>query len=590
MVSEQLSFAFARPVWLLALLPAVALCWLLYQRSQRRSGWEALLPRPMHAALLQRVASDRPRMGYVLLAGAWFISIIALAGPSWSVPLTTAATNQSAIVLVLEVTPAMLAEDVTPNRLQRARHKIHDVIRLAPDHRLALVAFAGSAHRVTPLSHDRQTLTNLLGALEPDIMPAEGNDLDAALTLAREMIADLPSAGAQILLLTAGSDPAALEALKRHAAELGPQLAILGVGTPTGAPVPNADGGFRRDEAGRILVPRLDSQALGAIARQRGAAYRSVSTTDSDLQQLLLPRQAVRGETSEQHMIWRDQGHWLLLLLLPLAAIGARRGWLGVMLLLGLLPLPAEAAWEDWWQRPDQQAAELLEQRRPAEAALRFEDPRWKAWSLYQAERYEAAAEAYADVVAGEPEQPDNHFHYGTALAMAGDYEAALEAFEQALTRDPDHEAARHNRSKVEALLEALREQAKLDGKQPAGNDAADQNGPSEKTEGAETGSDGQPASETATEQQAEPQRAAESGAADLATSSTSREPIAGSPLGAGAADGAALSPDAATEARQAEQAQSLRQWLEDIPDNPAELLRRKFLYQHMQRQQGSPP
>ena len=588
MGTEYLPLTFSRPAWLLVLLPALALCWLLYQRSQRRSGWEALLPLRMQQALLERETNNRPRARYLLLGGVWLIAVIALAGPSWSLPLETNPENQAAIVLVLEVTPAMLATDVPPSRLQRARHKVHDVIRLAADHQLALIAYAGSAHRVTPLSHDRATLTNLLGALEPDIMPAEGRDLDAALTLAREMLAGLPPSSSQVLLLTSGADAGQLQALERHAGELGAQLAILGVGTQTGAPVPGAGGGFQRDEAGRILVPRLDSQALAGIARRHGAAYHGVTTTDQDLEHLLPLRQYSAVAAEQQQMILRDQGHWLVLLLVPLAALGARRGWLGLILLASISPLPAEAAWADWWQRRDQQGAALLEQRRPLEAAQRFEDVHWRAWALYQAEHYAAASDAYAQVVAGEPEDAENHFEYGTALAMAGRYEAALEAFEQALTRDPEHQAARHNRNRVEALLEELRKQA---------DQAGEPSPPDGDTQSDARADDTEPSQETQKLNEAEQVQdaaqdsaAASAGSTADAVSALAQDATAPSATGVGDSAGQATVTDPADAVRQAEQAQSLRQWLEDIPDNPAELLRRKFLYQHMQQQQGSRP
>ncbi len=490
----------------------------------------------------------------------------------------------------MDVTPSVLAADISPSRLQRARHKVHDVMRLAADHQLGLVAYAGSAHRVTPLSHDRATLINLLGALEPGIMPVEGNSLGAALELARKMIDEQPPASSQILLMISSSEPEQLEALERHAAELGPQLAILGIGSQAGAPVPSTDGGFLRDSAGRILVPRLDSKTLAAIARRHGSAFHVVTTSDADLDHLLLLGQSsVRGE--EPQTTLQDQGHWLLLLLLPLAALGARRGWLGVLLLASLAPFPAEAAWIDWWQRPDQQGAALLNQQRPAEAAKRFEDPAWRGWALYQAQRYPAAAEAYANVIMRNPDDPEGHFHYGTALAMAGRYEDALEAFEQALTRDPDHEAARHNRSRVEAWLERLREQTadgEADPQEPDGQEPTEGQQQEQQPADAER-NQLQWAPDDASVNAEIPQTASPSSASSDLPAAASDGAAAG-PGTASAEGTAASNPDPVAAARQAEQTQALRQWLEDIPDNPAELLRRKFLYQHLQQQQGSQP
>lgn len=592
MDAEQWMITFARPAWLTALVPVLALGWLLYQKSQRHSGWEQLLPPAMQRELLQSDLADRPRARFWLLIIGWLLAVLALAGPSWSVPAPTASPNQASVIVVLDVTPGMLADDVAPNRLQRAKHKIRDLLRLASDYQIALIAYAGSAHVVVPQTRDQNTLTNLLDALEPSIMPASGHDVGAALKLASEMIAERPASLSRILLITSASEPEQLQALQQYAAELGPQLAILGVGTQAGAPLPLPGGGFMRDQQGRILVPRLDNQALAAIARQHGAAYHSVTPDDVDLQRLVPRFHETAFSADGEQIRLSDQGHWLVLLLLPLAALAGRRGWLGLSLVVSLAPPVAEAAWADLWQRPDQQGAQLVDQKRPLDAADRFEDPRWKAWALYQAEQYEAAADAYAQVISLEPDDATHHFHYGTALAMSGSLELALEAFEQALTRNPDHQGARHNRSRVEDWLEQLRQQERAgasDTGQPDGGEDGEE--PSDEPRDA----DSQPQSDAPASQEPSQPVAGDTPATGQPTPSPA-EPAAASALGSpadGSGDDASAQPSAADPvavARQAEQAQALRQWLEEIPDNPAELLRRKFLYQHLQEQQGIPP
>lgn len=589
---DQWMITFARPAWLAALLPALALGWLLYQRSQKHSGWESLLPVAMQRELLQRDLADRPRARFWLLAAGWLLAVLALAGPSWSVPAPAVSPNQAGVVVVLDVTPGMLADDVAPNRLQRAKHKIRDLLRLANDYQVALIAYAGSAHVVVPLTHDQNTLTNLLDALDPAIMPASGHNVGAALQLANEMIAERPASLSRVLLITSASEPEQLQALQQFAAELGPQLAILGIGTQAGAPLPLPGGGFMRDEQGRILVPRLDAQGLAAIARQHGAAYHSVTTDDADLKRLVPRFHETAFSVDGDQLRLSDQGHWLVLLLLPLAALAGRRGWLGLLLVAGLMPPLAEAGWLDLWQRPDQQGAQLLDQQRPLDAADRFQDPRWKAWALYQGEQYEAAADAYAEVINLEPDNAAHHFNYGTALAMSGSLELALEAFEQALTRDPDHQGARHNRSRVEDWLEQLRQQEQAGSSETGATDGSEE-GQQQAAESSNT--DKQPEPDPAAAQQS-PQPAAGDQPGAGQEAQTGADPAAASAFGSALGstnDNASPQPPAADPvaiARQAEQDQALRQWLEEIPDNPAELLRRKFLYQHLQEQQGYSP
>ncbi|MEJ6656646.1 MAG: VWA domain-containing protein, partial [Pseudomonas sp.] len=369
---DLFGLSFARPLWLLALLPAAVVLVLLYQRGWRRSGWEQLLPARLHVWLLQQHPGGSHAWRFIALGLTWTLAILALAGPMMNSVGEPQRLSDNALVIVLDVSRNMLSDDLAPNRLQRAKHKIRTVMQDYPDTQLALIAFAGSAHRVTPLSQDRATMSSLLTALEPDIMPADGQNLDMALTLARQMLADQPQSSSQVLLLTSGLDSAERDALASHAKELGGQLAILGIGTATGAPVPLPDGGFMRDSEGRILLPRLNTQQLAAVARQHGSRYHGLSIGNRDLDYLLQrPRLDASTHTSDRRLPV-DQGHWLVLLLLPLAALGARRGWLGVLLIAALLPPPAQAfSWADLWQRPDQQAMQLLEQQQPDAAAKR---------------------------------------------------------------------------------------------------------------------------------------------------------------------------------------------------------------------------
>ncbi|WP_193075333.1 VWA domain-containing protein [Pseudomonas sp. FME51] len=595
---DLFGLSFARPLWLLTLLPAMVVLVLLYQRGWRRSGWEQLLPARLHGWLLQQHPGGSHAWRFIALGLTWTLAILALAGPVVNSVGEPRRLSDNALVIVLDVSRNMLSDDLAPNRLQRAKHKIRTVMQDYPDTQLALVAFAGSAHRVTPLSQDRDTMNSLLAALEPDIMPADGQNVDLGLTLARQMLAEQPQSRSQVLLLTSGLDTAERDALARHARELGGQLAILGIGTSAGAPVPLPEGGFMRDSEGRILLPRLNTQQLAAVARQHGSRYHGLSIGNRDLDYLLLrPHIDASTHTSERRLPV-DQGHWLVLLLLPLAALGARRGWLGVLLIATLLPPPAQAfSWADLWQRPDQQAMQLLEQQQPDAAAKRFVDPAWRAWALYQAGHYQQAADAWAELAGIEPDNPDHHFNRGTAQAMAGQYPQALESYEQALTRAPEHAAARHNRGIIEALLEKLRQQQAE--QQDNQGDPSNASNAAQQSASSTNGNGGSESAATAAPSNGNGEAANDSGEAAGLSGPATDSATTGSPLtdlgssSSGAQPGTTEttesqdqgSPD---EPRGAlEQQQALQQWLRDIPDDPAELLRRKFLYQHLQQQES---
>lgn len=598
MAPELLSgLAFLRPAWLIALLPCLA-CVLLLQRQVRaRSGWDGLLP-PRWLGWLLRGSTTPEPAPYLLLAAGWTLAVLALAGPAIRAPVHLAEHNQASVVVVLDLSRNMLSADLPPSRLDQARRKIQDLLLQPEGYQVGLIAYAGSAHRVTPISNDNATLANLLGTLEPGLMPSQGNALGAALNMAREMIEDLPRNTTAVLLVTSGAEGSGLEELDEQASALGSQLAILGVGTPAGSPVALPEGGFMRDAAGRILLPRLDAQALAELARRHGAGYHNLTRDDADLEHLLSGLGTRVRSSAEEQMVVQDVGHWLLLPLVFLAALGLRRGWLGVLLCCSLLPAPAEASWADLWQRPDQQAADLLEAQRPAEAAARFQDPAWRSWAQFQAEQFEASVAGYAHIVEQNPNSADNHYNHGTALAAAGRYDEALEAFEQALTRQPDHHGARHNRAQVEALLERLAEearQAELAAEQDQAGEPADGDSARTEPEGSAESPASQPSGEAAGDAvEARAQPGSDEPGAPLPESVTPGQ--TGDALASGdsaaissPADGARASEPGATptQPQEREQRQALQQWLEDIPDNPGELLRRKFLHQHMQQREG---
>ena len=592
-------FTLLRPWWLLALLPAGILLLQLYRHGWRGSAWEEWLPQPLQRWLLHRHPGGGHRLRFMALGCVWLLTILALAGPALESTTETRRVEDNALVIVLDLSRNMLSNDLPPDRLERARLKIRTLIQDYADSQLSLIVYAGSAHRVTPLSDDHATLINLLSALEPGIMPVDGQAIGSALTLARQAIAERPRDSSHILLLSSGLDDQGQQQLTEHLTELGSQLSILGVGTRSGAPVPLAEGGFLRDNEGRIMLPRLNSRQLADLARQHGARYHDISIGERDLNYLLQPLQSASTDTGTERHSLVDQGHWLLLLLLPLAALGARRGWLGVLLCTALLPTDAQAfSWADLWQRADQQAMQLLDNQQPAAAAERFANQDWRSWALYQAGDYPQAAASWGDQAQLQPEQPAHHFNRGTALAMAGEYDAALEAYEHALTLAPDHHGARHNRRLIEDYLQQLREQQAQQGTEPA--DAADsdsQNGSSQPG----SPSAGNTPAEVEGQQQppgADPGAtgnsngaAAAAGAEQLASSENNQQGGAGA--GAAADDANNMQGSNGSSASQQhpalERQQALEQWLQDIPDNPAELLRRKFLYQHLQQQDASP-
>ncbi|WP_426204178.1 tetratricopeptide repeat protein [Pseudomonas sp. TWP3-1] len=563
-----------RPWWLL-LLPLLGwMIWLLWHRQKRAGRWQMILPPAFHATLLSGGSGRDSKLPWVALGVAWLLTVLALLGPSWERVEQISQKPADPLVVVLELTPEMLATDSPPTRLEQARRKLFDLLQVRSDAQTAIVVYAGSAHTLVPLSDDLATSRNLLDALKPSLMPESGHRADLAVSKALALLEQGALGQGRILLIGSSLSEQERQGIRQALSGQSAQLLMLGVGTAEGAPIAQEDGSFLKDEQGAIRVPQLDSAALNSFVNSVGGEYRIARLDESDLGELGLldgPRSLRNDGQTLRLDTWADQGYWLLLPLLLLAACAGRRGWLFCLPLLFCLPQPSYAFdFEDLWLRPDQQGLHLLKQKRPAEAAQHFEDPQWQGVALYEAGDYSGAAQRFA-------EGNDAHAHYnrGNALAKSGELDAALDAYEQALERQPDLRPALTNKALVENLL-------KLKNVPPPAepdNKTDQQNAPGGDTPPANTPP---PAGTNETSGEVQP------------SDSAAEPPPTAPPL-----PGANQLPESEPGEQQStpptlhpsednlagEQRQALEQWLGKIPDDPGELLRRKFWYEQQQHQ-----
>ena len=571
-----------RPYWLLLAPLLGALIWQLWHREKRSGRWQSLLPAAFHATLLSGGQGRSSRLPWILLGLAWLLALLALLGPSWQRIEQQNLKPADPLVVLLELTPQMLASDASPNRLEQAKRKVLDLLEERRDAQTAIVVFAGSAHTLVPLSDDLATSRNLLESLKPSIMPEPGRRADLAVVKALALLEQGAQGKGRLLLIGSELDAQERLGIRQALDERGESLSILGIGSAEGAPIPQADGGFLKDAQGAILIPRLDHTGLKRFAQEIGARYRQASLDDRDLRALgLLEGPQRLQQEGEQITLqaWADQGHWLLLPLLLLAACADRRGWLLCLplLLLGAPQSGYAFDFNDLWLRADQQGQRLLDAQRPAEAAERFKDPQWQGQALYQAEDYAAAAERFA-----QDDSAAGHYNRGNALARSNELEAAIEAYDRALELQPQLQPALTNKALVEELLRQQQQQQQQQQQNQQGQQDPQQ---AQNPQNPQTAPErGQP--DKAPEGQTEPgngQQTPSEPAPDKGEGEGDKPQTPGEP--ADEADGEQQIASA-EEALDGERRQALEQWLRQIPDDPGELLRRKFWYEQQQRQE----
>jgi len=270
---------FAAPGWLwgLALLPLLALVLWLERRARRRR-----LLRFARPGTADRIAlvepSPRPLVRGLLLVLAAAMVFLALARPRWGETEEELHVKGLDLVIALDLSRSMLAEDLAPSRLVVARAIAREIARKLPSDRVGLVGFAGTAATLCPLTLDRGALALYLDAADPSLFSAQGTDLGAAIDEARRLFARHARARKVLVILSDGEDLEGhgVEAARR-AADEGITVYAVGVGTSRGAPVPEFDDAGRlvgyEKRHGKVVTSRLDEATLAEIARAGGGAY-----------------------------------------------------------------------------------------------------------------------------------------------------------------------------------------------------------------------------------------------------------------------------------------------------------------------------
>jgi Ca-activated chloride channel family protein len=432
MMDMLAAFHFLRPLWLL-ILPGVVVLWFLV-RPRRAAGVADAGHIATHLAAALQVGAQGRRRFYPIDAVALGLVLLALAaaGPTWSRMPNPLIAETAPLVVAMKVTGSMETADLAPSRMDRARFKVMDLIAARAGARTALVAYAGSAHRVSPLTEDPNILRPLLEGLSPAVMPVPGADATAALTLSRDILEGAESAGAVLFVLD-DLDPVDLAAFR----------------TDTGLPVvflvalPEGQGLAQVDSLSEVTVVRLtpDDSDIAHIERRLRSAHRAALLADDRL-------------------AWEDRGPWLVWPAALLALLWFRRGWTmrwglaAIMVLSMQTPHAARAEdWRDWFLTPDQQGRQAYERKEFSTAADLFEDPMWRGQAMLKAGRYDEAAALFTRL-----DSPEAALGEGIARIRNREYRPAARAFETALLRRPGWAVAEHNRDVAWAIVAYIEE------------------------------------------------------------------------------------------------------------------------------------
>jgi len=579
----ETDFHFIRPLWLIMIPFIFFLITVFKKRKLSVGNWGNIIDKKLIPYVLHRDQLKEDPKKWWLFTVTGILAVIAMAGPTWEKIQQPSFRADQALVIALDLSRSMNAQDLSPNRLTRGKLKILDILERRRSAQVALIVYSANAFTVTPLTSDSDTIISLINSLDTTIMPSRGSYPSAAIEKGIQLLKQAGASNGEILLVTDGGITSdafdSVEKLKNE----GYKLSVLGVGTEDGAPIPKESGGFVIDNSGQIAIARLEIEDLIKLASIGGGTYTNLTSNDQDINMLLSER-VLDAEESDESLAtdqWHEFGPWLLLLIVPLSSLFFRRGWVFI-LIFTVLPYDNQIyafEWIDLWKTKNQQAKEAFDNGDYDTAVSLFTDPKWLAAANYDAKNFQKSAQIFNSIDDG-----DSLYNYANSLAKSGQLKKALEIYNEVIDLENKPEDAIYNRDLIMNLLKEQESKGENDNNEQSSNEGS--SGDNNQDEISEN------SQETQNESSSEDGNNDDQNDLDSNREQSSEEDIEAIERELEkAADNSENelqennSNEAEVDERMVqEQQQALEQWLRRIPDDPGGLLRRKFRYQY-QRQ-----
>ena len=630
-------FHFLRPDWFY-LLPVVLLLVWLKRRAGANTQWHQVLPAHLAKTLLS-TEQQKTKQNLWFVPLLWLIAVAALAGPTWEKIEKPVFQIKRASVIVMDMSMSMRATDVKPNRLSKAKFKAIDLAKAIPDGEIALVAYAGDAFTISPLTPDNKNVINLIPSLAPEIMPEPGSYPLLGLSKAAELLQQAGYVKGDIYWFTDGIEQDDIDGLTRQINQSAYRVHVMAFGSSEGAPIQLTDNSLLKDHLGNIVIPKLNTAQLARMATLGDGVFVKSTATDLDIKTLLAAQDVNKNQSTEQQdddkLItgddWQEAGPYLIILLLPFVLYAFRKG-VTLVLLLGVLYLPSpnihaeqvaspnpaqtppvEQSWTDFvFNTKDQVAAKAYQQQDFNKAQQTFDNAQWKGSAAYKANDYESALNYFQ-----QDSSATGLYNQGNALAQLGQLENAIKAYEQSLKINPNHEQALANKTLLEQLQQEQQQQdsdqsQQQDQDQEGGQqqqsdqEQQQQNSESQNQDGEQQDSQQQdqgqqnnqpePTNQSDEQQQQQEkgeQNSPQQGEQDEQDEQSKQAQEQESQQQSDADKQAQQQAAQMTEEQQAkkEAQQKLEQLLRKVSDDPAVLLRNKMILESRKRQQnGRPP
>tara|TARA_R110002167_G_scaffold242290_1_gene447620 strand:- start:36294 stop:38366 length:2073 start_codon:yes stop_codon:yes gene_type:complete len=485
---------FIRPEWLLGFIPVLILSALFWRKHSQQSAWKQYIAPHLSQLLISQTVEKSHQPKWLLIA-SWIIAVIALSGPALNKQNLPVFATEQGRVLIMDMSQSMYATDLSPNRLSYAKFRATDLLNELKEGETGLIAYAGDAYTISPLTRDSDTILNLLPTLSPDIMPTKGSNLAAALSLAEKLLAQGGHVSGDIIVMT---DGISAQQFNQASSALNSRyrLSIMAFGSKQGAPIRLADGQLLRDSSNEVVVAKTDYGLLQKLTQQHQGILVPAQTDGSDVSTLTnwLATDGKATETELAGETWQDLGPYLAMLLIIPMLMSFRQGLLTLMLSPSLLfatamtfslanSHPAQASvWQDLWKTKDQQAQSAFEQGEFSQAAETFENPQWQASAQYKASNYQQALEGFE-----QDSSAQGLYNQGNALMQLENYQEAINRYQQAIDLQPSFTEAQQN---LEVAKKRQKQQENTDQQNESKQDQSDNGQQSDQSSDDQSNSD----------------------------------------------------------------------------------------------------
>ena len=421
-------FRFADPtyLYLLAVIPVLAIIRFLTYRNQKKRLRKFGDPKLLRS-LMPDVSRFRPAVKFWILQGALALLVVMLARPQFGTKISNEQRTGIETIIAMDISNSMLAEDITPSRLDRSKMMVENLVDHFTNDKIGLLVFAGDAFVQLPITSDYVSAKMFLSSIDPSMMATQGTDIARAIDMATHSFTQEEGIGKAIIVITDGEDHegGALESAKA-AKDAGMRVYVLGVGSTQGAPIPiPGTGDYMKDNTGNTVMSALNEDMCRQVAQAGGGAYIHVENNSAAQDQLdnELSKLAKKETTSTVYSEFDEQFQAvailaLLLLILEICIFDRRNPLLKRLSLFGS---KKKAAATVAWLLAALTASAQTDRQYIREGNKQF-----------RVGQYDKAEVSYRKAVEKNPKNPQAAYNLGNALMAQKKDSSAVQQFEQA--------------------------------------------------------------------------------------------------------------------------------------------------------------